>query len=108
MSAAPTLAERGPISSEASLCVGRCCNAYSREAPRELDHALLVDASAALGIPTLDDAIPVHLRAEFWNFYDAASTDASAASVASPSAGKPAPSTSADSQAHALPATVQR
>lgn len=38
--------------------------------PRDLDRALLVDASAALGVPTLSDPIRVRLRAGFWAAYD--------------------------------------
>jgi uncharacterized LabA/DUF88 family protein len=38
--------------------------------PGDLDRALLVDASEALGIYTLNDRIRVQLRADFWDAFD--------------------------------------
>jgi hypothetical protein len=38
--------------------------------PRDLDRALLVDLSGAMGEDTLSDAVRVELRAEFWDAVD--------------------------------------
>lgn len=42
--------------------------------PGDLDRALLVDASEALGVYTLDDRIRVQLRADFWDAFDGRDT----------------------------------
>lgn len=46
--------------------------AQRQEIPREIDRALLVDLSNAIGVSDLNDKLRVRLRSRFWEIYDEA------------------------------------